>query len=813
MQQNFSAWLSQFPAVEEDPAGYLVPCPAHDDQHPSLLLTLKSDGRLLVYCRAGCDRKDVLSALHLRERDLFGWVPGDGGVKIRSGGADVAAPGPGEVAALRMWLDTAAARWENPEFLDLVDLGERYVTSRFGLDVTAIDRLGLGLSPRDATDAFPYLSRRFRMHPRLVVPLYDFSGIAKGAQGRDLGGKCDARWVSLTNPEDGTWAWSKYGVFRGGGAYDTWVITEGPSDGLTVAALGYDVVMVRGAGIASNPAMTKEITAHLKGREVVIAGDADSAGKKFTQRLAEALRENGHTEVSILEIPVEGGDITDWRAKDPDGFAGAFHRAVRDARPYGGGHEERRVLRGRVLERRTGMAEVTREDAERALEAYDAAAERYGKTDAARAHALATYLDGRVKYAPGLGFYAWTGRIWEPSESLVRAAVHQMGAALAAAKAGDEATGFLNTREIDALLTELRAVPAVHVPATAFDQRPELLTFRNCTVNLQTGEVHDHDRHDMITQMVNVDYDPCATAPRWERFLAEIFPDHPEMPSYMRRLIGYGITGHTVEQCFAVFWGKGANGKSVFTDTLTHVFGGITRTTPFSTFEARPSGGIPNDVAALRGARLVMASEGEAGKPMAESVLKRLTGTDKVSARFLRKEFFDFYPTFLLVLATNHKPRFVSQDDGLWRRVKLIPFQRYFAPEERDHTLAATLRKEAAGIAAWAVRGAMEWYQYGLMDPAVIQEATREYREASDQLAGFFPGVLEAAPGETTLGNVAYQKYVLWCGLEGLDRRDTLSRQKFYQALEERGVTRKKTKLGMTLFDVRIRPGLSKAME
>ena len=806
MTRDFSRFLARFGEVREDAAGYLVPCPAHDDQHPSLLLTLKDDGRLLVYCRAGCDRTAVLSALGLSDRDLFGWVPG-GDVRVRAGGRTVADPGPAQIAALRVWLDTCRARWEQPDLMDLIGQGEDYLRDRYGVDIPTVERLGLGLSPCNTNDAFPYLSRTFRQYPRLVVPFHGFDGVARGAQGRDLSGQCRARWVSLTGPDDSSWAWARYGVFRGG-YFDVWVITEGPSDGLTVAALGYDVVMVRGAGIAANPALADELAVGMRGRPVVIAGDNDRAGQRFVAQLGDALRARG-VPVAHVTIPYEGADITDWRKRDLAAFPAAFHKAVRDASALAVAQETARTVRGRVLSRRTGMDAVTAEDGERAAEVYTAAQEQYGKTDAARAHALAAWLNGEVRYVPGLGYFAWNGRVWEPSEHRVRTLVHRMGAALALAGRGDDATGYLNTGKIDALLTELKAVPSVYTPASAFDARPALLTFRNCTVDLRTGEQRPHDMGDMLTHWVDTDYDPDATAPRWEQFLREIFPEHPELPLYLRRLIGYGITGFTSEQCFAVLWGKGANGKSVFTDTLTYVFRHVSRTTPFSTFEEKPSGGIPNDLAALRGARLVMASEGEAGRPMAEAVLKRATGSDVITARFLRKEFFEFKPQFLLLMATNHKPRFKGQDDGLWRRVKLIPFHRYFAPHERDYYLAETLRAEAPGIAAWAVRGAQEWFRMGLDDPPVIREATREYRETSDPLAGFFPGVLVPQPGGSVLGNIAYAKYLAWCEMENLPAKERWSRQAFYRAMEERGATRHKVAQGITLRGVAIDPHAS----
>jgi putative DNA primase/helicase len=204
-----------------------------------------------------------------------------------------------------------------------------------------------------------------------------------------------------------------------------------------------------------------------------------------------------------------------------------------------------------------------------------------------------------------------------------------------------------------------------------------------------------------------------------------------------------------------------------------------------------------------------MASEGEAGKPMGEATLKRITGTKHITARFLRQEFFTFLPKFLIMMDTNHKPRFRSQDDGLWRRVKLIPFQRWFAPDERDYDLDRKLLAEAEGIAAWAVRGAVEWYARGLADPKLISDETREYRETSDSLAGFYPGVLAVAEGGELSGADAYNAYQSWCEEEGLTSKDVMARKTFYEAMGERGVTKRKGRLtggyqGVILEGVRL---------
>lgn len=188
---------------------------------------------------------------------------------------------------------------------------------------------------------------------------------------------------------------------------------------------------------------------------------------------------------------------------------------------------------------------------------------------------------------------------------------------------------------------------------------------------------------------------------------------------------------------------------------------------------------------------------------MAESVLKRVTGRDLIAARFMRKEFFEFRPTFLLLLASNFKPAFRGQDEGLWRRVKLIPWERYFRPEERDHRLGERLLAEAPGILAWAVRGAGEWYRRGLEDPAVIRNSTREYRETSDALAGFLPGAWVFDETSTVEGGTLFSAYLDWADEENLPGRERWTRRTFFGALEERGLVKKKTNRGVAFHGVR----------
>lgn len=796
---QFKDLISRFAEVtEQADGGFLAVCPAHGDSRPSLRIWVGDNGTVRMTCRAGCVTRDVVSAAGLRWPDLFD-IEGEAPT-VASAKPELV--GPKHIAALAMYTEDARDRLTEDDHWSTV--AGNYLTDRFGMDVPTASGLGVGVDDTTVNPLWSALSAAYKRYARLTVPLLDFAGNPRGLQGRDLTGQCPGRWVSLTNPEG--FRWAPYGVFRGEGGYGVTLVTEGPGDGLTAVAVGYDVVMVRGASLVASPELLAEIAAGVAGTQVIACGDNDTAGRAFNRKLADGLKPFG-IEVYALPLPTgmdNKADLTDWRALEPKTFALSLHKAVKSARPVAKPEDAARAERSEEISEATGTDIVSRDQGNDAARILAGLLERYGDTDAMNAHALVAWTDGRIKYAPGLGFYVWNGRTWERSEVKVRQEIHRMGAALVLAGKVKEARGFTMTTRINDLMTELRSVPSVYVTPQDFDNRPELLSFRNGTVELRSGRLRAHRKEDMLTYCVALDYDAQAQCPRWEAFIDEIMPGMPSMPAYLQRLIGYGVTGTTDEQCFAVLWGKGANGKSVLTDTLSTVFGTISKTTPFATFEEKNSGGIPNDIASLRGARLVMASEGESGKPMSEAVLKRVTGKDMVSARFLRQEFFEFKPSFLLVLATNHKPKFKGQDDGLWRRVKMIPFKRFFAPHERDHDLDKKLLAEAQGIATWAVRGAVEWFANGLQDPAEIVAASREYRETSDALVGFFPGVYAHDDDSSVPGADAYNAYREWCEAEGLPSKEIWTRRSFYDAMEERQVSRKKTNKGITLVGIRL---------
>lgn len=799
--------LARLDDVAEESDGFLVHCPAHPDSHQSLRLAVSDAGKILVRCRAGCATPAVVAALGMTMADLARMTPGDVTI-ARATSQDVPAS-PAVIAALAVELDGYAAALrvgmasaDDPGATAALD----YAARRFGLGHLDCERLGLGYAADLAGG------------PRLVVPFRDADGVARGYQARALWDDATVRWWGPKSPEGASWA--KVAYFEGSAGWDEVLICEGPGDALTAAGLGYDAVGIRGAGLAANPATVDAVADIVGARPVVIAGDGDTSGRRFSADLAAALvaRDGGPESVRILPVPATL-DLSSWAEESGAAFQ-------------------------RILLRSIATAEQITRPGDAAAHTWDD--DYYSLTDLGAARYLRDHIESQgsgVRFVEEMGFYLLDGGVWRRDDrqavrthaqavaDLVRTVANAMADAAkdgtlsetAAKDAKSKAGRFLRfaahvqtSRGLDAMLRELQAVERVPASPDDFDRHPDRLACRNGVIDLRTGALLPHDPSLMLTRRIELDYDPDARAPRWEQFLTEVFPAHAEMPGYMQRLVGYGITGLTTEQAFVVHYGRGANGKSVFTDTLTEVFRDITVTTPFSTFEERPSGGIPNDLAALKGARLVMAAEGEQGKPMAEAVLKRVTGRDLIAARFMRREFFEFRPTFLLMLASNFKPKFKGQDEGLWRRVKLIPWERYFAPHERDPYLGDRLLGEAAGILAWAVRGAVQWFAGGLADPDAVRDATREYRENSNVLDGFFPGVWVKSenPGDRVKAPDLFASFREFADEENHVDLKHWSARTFYGAIEERGHARRKSHGAWYFYGIRrARPSDSAAEE
>lgn len=256
------------------------------------------------------------------------------------------------------------------------------------------------------------------------------------------------------------------------------------------------------------------------------------------------------------------------------------------------------------------------------------------------------------------------------------------------------------------------------------------------TVELRSGLVRPPRREDYSTKCAGVG-DPGGDCPLWRKFLVEITAGDTELQAYLQRMAGYCLTGVTTEHVLFFLYGTGANGKSVFLNTLTSIWGDYAVVAPMETFVATHGDRHPTDLAGLRGARLVTAQETEDGQRWAEAKIKALTGGDPISARFMRQDFFTYIPQFKLVIAGNHKPSLRSVDEAIRRRIHLVPFTVTIPPDKRDRELFDKLKPEWPGILQWAVDGCLEWQRIGLAPPPAVRGATDEYLAAEDSFVAW----------------------------------------------------------------------------
>lgn len=285
---------------------------------------------------------------------------------------------------------------------------------------------------------------------------------------------------------------------------------------------------------------------------------------------------------------------------------------------------------------------------------------------------------------------------------------------------------------IGGILTLLKTEPGVSVTSADFDRNQMWLNVGNGTLDLRTGNLRPHDSRDMLSMQIPTIFNPQADAPIWREFLNRIMDGNAKLIEYLQRIVGLSLTGDiTVQELFILF-GVGANGKSVFVETVCGLLGKYAGTAPDTLLIARDRCEHPTEIADLLGKRLVVASETEDGGKLRLQLVKKLTGDGRLKARFMRQDFFEFDRTHKLILVTNHRPRVSETTEAAWRRIRLIPFNVIIPPDERDPELIAKLRGQYPGILAWAVRGCLDWQAGGMQPPDEVLIATDEYRAEAD---------------------------------------------------------------------------------
>ncbi len=332
-----------------------------------------------------------------------------------------------------------------------------------------------------------------------------------------------------------------------------------------------------------------------------------------------------------------------------------------------------------------------------------------------------------------------------------------------------------NAARITRMIELAKSDPRVVLRAKNIDARPMLLGVENGVIELDKKKHREVDRSDYLSAIAPVAYDQTAICPRFLQFLNEVTGGDNELQKYLQRVVGYCLTGETNEQVFFFFYGAGANGKSSFLNILRALMGGqLAKQTPSSTlmshYGARTT---TNDLARLQNSRVAIASEVEEGSFFDEPMIKGMSGGDLISCRYLYQEHFEYLPQFKILIAGNHKPVIKGGDEGIWRRLHLIPFTVTIPYDKRDKHLQQKLESELPGILNWALQGTSLWMQHGLNPPKIITDATNEYRTEMDLIGQWISDRCTLNPALSCSGKDLYFNYQGWCiscGLKSLSR-------------------------------------------
>ena len=347
------------------------------------------------------------------------------------------------------------------------------------------------------------------------------------------------------------------------------------------------------------------------------------------------------------------------------------------------------------------------------------------------------------------------------------------------AKAMNSARGVSATRAL------LPSEPGMSIAVNEMDRQPGLLNVQNGVIDLRTGELLPHDPSLLLTRLAPVEYDPQAQCPLWRKFIGEIFDD--ELVDHIQTVVGYVLTASVREQKLFTLWGNGANGKSTFVETVQSLLGAYATSAAPDLLLVKGDA-HPTEIAALHGHRLVVCSETEEGRRLAEARVKLLTGGDVLSARRMREDYWNFPPVHKLFLLTNHKPELRGTDAGIRRRLHLIPFRVTFTAEQQDRSLGRKLKAELPGILNWATEGAIRWFRDGLGEPTAVREATDAYIADQDTVGQYIADNCIVANWAKVRANSLFDNYRNWCEGQG-EQAWTLKR--FGQSIAERGFAKR----------------------
>jgi P4 family phage/plasmid primase-like protien len=379
----------------------------------------------------------------------------------------------------------------------------------------------------------------------------------------------------------------------------------------------------------------------------------------------------------------------------------------------------------------------------------------------------------RLRFTDTTGrWHLWTGKVWTEDKANL---VHDLAREICrqAALEFDSITpgkgkSLASAKVVSAVERLARSDTRHAITVEEWDDHPKLLNCDNGMVDLTTGQLLAHAQGFYATKITGAELAaPGTPTPLWSAFLNRITADNSELEAYLRRVAGYCLTGLTTEQCLFFAFGTGANGKSVLLGTLMGILGSYGKTASMETFLASSVAQHPTDLASLHGARLVASAETEKGRRWDEAKVKALTGGDRIAARYMRQDFFEFTPVFKLLVTGNHRPALRSVNEAIRRRMHLIPFAVEIPPAERDPLLTDKLKAEWPGILRWAVDGCLEWQSTGLNPPAVVRAATEEYLAEENTVERWIESACVLKNGYFSSTATLYRDWKTWAEAMG----------------------------------------------
>ena len=428
------------------------------------------------------------------------------------------------------------------------------------------------------------------------------------------------------------------------------------------------------------------------------------------------------------------------------------------------------------------------------------------------ASAFANNLQSHLRYVAAFGHWMlYDGKRWARENTLFAFDMARLVCRDFAGRAENNRVAKLLTSAATVAAVErmARADRALAATAEQWDADPWLLNTPSGVIDLSLGANFGHSPEYYMTKITGAPYHMASATPCpiWNRFLDRITGGDVELQAFLKRVCGYLLTGSTREHALFFFYGTGGNGKSVFLNTIAGILGDYAQTAQAETFTANAFDRHPTDIASLRGARLVTAIETEEGRAWAEARIKSLTGGDRISARFIRQDPFEFKPEFKLVIAGNHKPSLRNVDEAIRRRFHLIPFIVTIPPEERDLNLGEKLKDEWPGILKWMVEGCLEWQRLGgLKPPKAVVAATEAYLEAEDSIANWITDECTIDPNATEQSKALFASWKRWAEAAG---EQPGSQKRFKQAMENRGHECRHTNTGSKFAGIMLTPKMT----